>query len=92
MTLIALSQKLRAPGGKARLSELGLTVAGSASELGWADLVASDAIDSNNRGVFLTARDKRARTVRSALSALHGAGLVDVPGLGGRVRTRTSFC
>ncbi|TWX34991.1 hypothetical protein ES689_14205 [Frigoribacterium sp. ACAM 257] len=80
ITLIALAQKNRKPGAKARLSRLDIDIAGSASELGWADLLASDAVNSNSGGVFITARNKRARSVRSALEALRDAGLVDIPG------------
>ena len=80
ITLIALAQKNRKPGVKARLSELGLDITGSASQLGWADLLAADAVDSNSGGVFITARNKRARSVRNALEALSDAGLVDIPG------------
>ncbi|WP_157156203.1 hypothetical protein [Diaminobutyricimonas sp. LJ205] len=80
LTLLALVQTKRKPGAKARLSELGFEVGGDSRTLGLADLIATDAADSNRGGVYLTARDKRARSVRSALSALAEAGLVAIPG------------
>jgi hypothetical protein len=77
---MALVQLHRKPGAKAHLYELGLPIAGSSSETGWADLVAAQPVDSTNRGLLITSRDKRARTVRSALTTLEEAGLVTVPG------------
>ena len=77
---IALVQLHRKPGAKAHLYELELPIAGHSSETGWADLVAAQPVDSNNRGLLITSRDKRARTVRSALTTLEEAGLVTVPG------------
>ncbi|QEE61169.1 hypothetical protein FVA74_05955 [Salinibacterium sp. dk2585] len=80
LTLLALVQTKRKPGAKARLGELGFGVAGSSRTLGLADLIVTDAADSNQGGVYLTARNKRARSVRSALAALAEAGLVAIPG------------
>lgn len=77
---MALVQLHRKPGAKAHLYELEIPIAGSSRETGWADLIAAQPVDSNNRGVLITSRDKRARTVRGALSTLEGAGLVTVPG------------
>jgi hypothetical protein len=80
LTLLALVQTARKPGVKARLVEFGFEVGGHRSARGWADLIVTDATNSNREGVYLTARDKRKRSVRSALMALAEAGLVDVPG------------
>ncbi|MER3386864.1 MAG: hypothetical protein RIC81_00790 [Microcella pacifica] len=80
LTLIALVQTRRRAGAKAKLVEFGFEVAGHTSAWGWTDLIASDATNSNSGGVFLTARDKRARIVRNALLSLEEAGLVDIPG------------
>jgi hypothetical protein len=80
VTLLAFVQTERKPGAKARLKEFGIEITGNSRVLGWADLIAADAADSNSGGVFLTARDKRARSVRNALTALEEAGLVSVPG------------
>lgn len=80
LTLLAVVQTARKPGAKARLNELGLEVGGNSKKLGWTDLLVADATDSNRGGVFLTARDKRARSVRNALTALAAAGLVSIPG------------
>lgn len=77
LTLLALVQTRRKPGARAKLVEFGFEVRGSSRSRGWSDLLASDASDSNRDGVLMTARDKRARSVRSALLALSDAGLVD---------------
>jgi len=81
---MALLQLHRKPGTKARLADLEIPIAGSSKQTGWADLVAAQPTDSNRGGVFITSRDKRARTVRKALATLEGAGLVDVPGPSGK--------
>jgi hypothetical protein len=88
LTVLALVQSTRRPGAKARLSAHEIEVAGSSQDLGWTDMLAADATDSNSGGVFLTARNKRARSVRNALIALAGAGLVSIPGEPG---TRNRF-
>lgn len=80
VTLLAFVQTNRKPGAKARLSDFGIEIGGNSRERGWADLIAADATDSNRGGVFLTARDKRARSVRNALKALAEAGIVSIPG------------
>jgi len=88
VTLLAAAQSNRKLGHKARLSELGIAIGGDSRTLGWADLLAADSSDSNLGGVYVTSRDKRARSVRNALSALAKAGLVSVPGIAG---TRNRF-
>ncbi|WP_147303319.1 hypothetical protein [Microbacterium bovistercoris] len=80
LTLLSLVQTARRPGAKARLVEFGFEVGGHRTARGWADLIVTDATNSNRGGVYLTARDKRARSVRNALIALAEAGLVDIPG------------
>jgi hypothetical protein len=77
---MALLQLHRKPGVRARLANLEIPIAGDSQQTGWADLVAVQPTDSNLGGVFIKARDKRARTVRGALDTLEAAGLVDVPG------------
>ncbi|WP_434967778.1 hypothetical protein [Janibacter indicus] len=84
LTILALLQLHRRPGALAHLSELGIPIAGSSSETGWADLVNSHATSSNTGNTFYTARTKRAGVVESALKALEQAGLVDVPAARGR--------
>ena len=83
LTLLAVVQSTRKPGAKARIAELGIEVGGDSRRPGWSDFISADATDSNRGGVFLTARDKRARSVRSALLALADAGLVSIPGAPG---------
>lgn len=80
LTLLAVVQTNRKPDTKARLSKLGIEIGGSSRKLGWADFLVADATDSTLGGVHITARDKRARSVRNALTILEAAGLVSVPG------------
>lgn len=86
LTTLALLQLRRRPGVRARLHDLEIPITGSSQHTGWADLVAALPTDSNVGGHFYNSRDKRARTVRSALGALKKAGLVDVSGPGARNR------
>ena len=77
---MAVAQLRRKAGAAAHLAELSIPIAGSPDTIGWADLVAVQPTDSNSGGVFHRARDKRARTVRTALDTLEAAGLVDIAG------------
>jgi hypothetical protein len=79
ISLLAVAQANRKAGAKARLSALGVEVAGSSDRLGWTDMVVTDAVDTHGKNVFLTSRDKRARSVRNAFRALESAGLISVP-------------
>lgn len=84
LTLLAVAQATRKAGAKAQLGDLGIGLAGSSGEVGWADMIVGDAVDSRNGGTFMTARNKRSRSVRSALLALEAAGLVFIPGAVGQ--------
>lgn len=84
LTVLALLQLHRKPGATAHLAELQIPIAGDSRNTGWADLVAALPPDSNASGLFYSGRDKRARTVGSALKCLEAAGLVDVPGKPGK--------
>lgn len=79
LMVLALLQMVRKPGTAARLADLKISIAGDSQHTGWADLVAASPADSHPGENFYKARDKRARTVRSALKTLEKAGLVDVP-------------
>lgn len=79
MTLVALAQGHRQPGQRARLAELQLPVVGDSRRIGWSDLIHTDATDSRTGKVAIRAREKRARSVRNAVRALVGAGLVEMP-------------
>lgn len=79
LMLIAVAQANRKAGTRARLKDLPIESVGSAGSLGWTDLLSADAVDSQNRDVYITARVKRARSVRSALNSLETAGLVLLP-------------
>lgn len=76
LMLIAVAQANRKAGARARLNDLSIESVGSAGSLGWTDLLSADAVDSQNRDAYITARVKRARSVRSALNSLEAAGLV----------------
>ncbi|OYO05341.1 hypothetical protein [Enemella evansiae] len=80
LTVLALVQMHRKPGARARLADLEIPFTGDSRHTGWADMVAALPTDSNVGGIYHTARDKRAGTVRNALKCLAAAGLVDVPG------------
>lgn len=79
LTVLAVVQSVRTPGAKARLHDVLSDIVGSSNSLGWSDLVASDATDANRGGVFVRSRDKRARTVRSAIEAMEEAGIARFP-------------
>lgn len=83
LSLIALAQSVRRPGDKAKLNTLGLKVKGSSRAPGWADLLVADSEDGVLGSTFVTARDKRTRSVRSSFEALQRAGLVGIPGVPG---------
>lgn len=52
---------------------------GSSSDVGWSDLLASEAVMKGDGKYYATAQDKRVRQIHSALDALKGAGLVELP-------------
>lgn len=79
LTLITVVQANRRAGVKANVRELGIRSVGSRGTLGWTDLLSGDAVDSQSRDNVISAKDKRARSVRSALNALESAGLVMIP-------------
>lgn len=80
LTVLAVVQSTRKPGAKAHLHELGINLVGSSGNRGWTDLIAGSATDTNRGGVFLMARDKRARSVRNAIIALEAVGIASIPG------------
>lgn len=88
VTLLALAQGHHRAGHRARLADLGLPVVGDSQQSGWADLVITDATDSDGKD-FIRVRDKRARSVRSALRALEDAGLVRIPTVPGGLKDFT---
>lgn len=80
LTLLALTQLVRKPGAKAKLTELDLPLTGDSQTTAWADLVAAaPSGDSQTRDGFYSSRDKRTRSVRTALTTLEAAGLVSTP-------------
>ncbi|MEJ1088200.1 hypothetical protein WDU99_07715 [Microbacterium sp. Mu-80] len=76
LTLIAVAQANRKAGARARLKDLPIESVGNSTRLGWTDLLSADAVDTKKRDAYITAREKRARSVRSALNSLEAAGLV----------------
>lgn len=87
VTLLAIAQANRKPGDRARIDDLGLPIVGDSKTLAWASLLETGATDSRTKSEYITARIKRARSVRSALEVLAAAGLVWIPGEAG-VRNR----
>lgn len=53
-----------------------LPIVGSLDQLGWTQLVATVAIDQRSKRNFITAQNKRARSIRTSLQSLEDAGLV----------------
>lgn len=77
--LLALADaQFRGRAGRATKNERPLRPATS-SEAGWSDLLASEAVMKGDGKVYMTAQDKRVRQIQSALDALKGAGLVELP-------------
>jgi hypothetical protein len=73
----------RKAGAKAHLQDLRLPIAGASSTLGLADLISAGPDDTKQHGMLVTAREKRARSVRSSLDSMAKAGLVLLPGQSG---------
>lgn len=92
LMLLAVTQANRKAGDRANLRALRIESVGSASSLGWSDLVAADAVTSHGKDAHMPARVKRGRMVRTALQTLSGAGLVafsDAAGTRGRYENFT---
>jgi hypothetical protein len=79
LTLLAWVQSTRKSGGKARVKDFGLDIVGSSDTPAWSDVIATGAEDSALGGILTTEREKRARSVRSALKTMKSAGLVEIP-------------
>lgn len=70
---LAVAQMTKTAGGRAD----SLPVTGDAEHLGWTDLVVTDAV--NSKGLtYLTAKNKRARSIRTSLKALSSANLLNL--------------
>lgn len=77
--LLALADaQFRGRAGRATKNERPLRP-GSGSEVGWSDLLASEAVMKGDGKFYATAQDKRLRQIHSALDSLKGAGLVELP-------------
>lgn len=71
---LAMAQMKNRPGGQADP----LPVVGDSGRLGWTDLVATDQVKSGSGSTFLTAKDKRARSIRTSLRTLESADLLSL--------------
>lgn len=75
---IAIAQMSKTPGGTA----VSLPIIGDVQKdknlLGLTDIVATNAVKTQEKNHYLHARDKRARSIRSSLTTLNNAGLVDL--------------
>lgn len=81
LTALAVAQIKTRPGRRAALD---IPLASFSRETGWIDLVATSAIASGRGGTTSAIRDKKARTLRTALDTLQEARLVHLPGTPGR--------
>lgn len=77
LTMLAVTQVRLRPG---QTNTVDLPVVGSRREFSWSDLVATGAIDSGRGGTKSIVRDKKARSLRTALNALDEAQLVALTG------------
>lgn len=87
MTL-AVTQMTKRAGGRPDAMPL----VSSTGRPGWTDFVATDATDQGAGNVYIPAKEKRARSIRSGLKTLESAGLVVLnqsPGGRGRYETFT---
>lgn len=81
LTIIAAAQASSKPGTRFRNE---LPINGAGHPLGWNDLVATGA-ERTGRGVtYSSVRDKKGRSIRTALNNLADSGLVDLVGERGR--------
>ncbi|UIJ35121.1 hypothetical protein [Allobranchiibius sp. GilTou73] len=74
LLLLACSQARTKTGKQPHLD---LRLVGDAQQTGWADLIATGAVRSGSGRTHMTQRDKKARSLRSALRSLRTAKLVD---------------
>jgi hypothetical protein len=81
LTALAAAQIDKPPG---RVAKFDLPLTSYSGELGWTDLVASGAEPSGRGRTSSSIREKKGRTLRTALNTLADAGLVHLPGAPGR--------
>lgn len=81
LTALALGQVGTAPGGRAKLPDL--EIAEFSGKTGWTDLVATGAEVFGKGRNQAAVRDKKGRSVRTALDTLAEAQLVQLPGTPG---------
>ncbi|MBG6218811.1 hypothetical protein IWX75_003298 [Arthrobacter sp. CAN_A6] len=87
LTALAVAQMSGSAGTKLPT----LPIAGATIELGWPHLVATGAVNAGGRNNYLTAIDKRARSIKESLSTLEGAGMVDLRATESRARIFEDF-
>lgn len=81
LTALAAVQITNRPGRRAALD---IPLATFSREWGWNDIVATPAVTSGRGATTSTIRDKKARTLHTALDSLEEAKLVHLPGKPGR--------
>lgn len=69
---LAVAQMTKRAGGRPDDRPLG----GSSDRPGWTDFIATDAEDQGAGKIYIPAKEKRARSIRSSLRTLESAGLV----------------
>lgn len=72
LTALAVAQMTKTAGGHPQW----LPIVGSSGRVGWTDLVATDAAKSGSGLTTLTAKDKRARSIRTGFKTLQQANLL----------------
>ena len=77
LAALAAAQISAKPGEK---STVALPLAGDSQGLGWDDVVATGAVPTGGGATVSMTRDKKARSLRTALKTLHDARLVQVGG------------
>ena len=82
LAALALAQATTGPGKRAHLPQMPIAEFGAG--VGWTDLVATGAVHHGSGATAATVRDKKGRSVRTALDTLSAAGVVQLPGTAGR--------
>ncbi len=82
LAALAVAQATTGPGKRAHLPQMPIAEFGAG--VGWTDLVATGAVHHGSGATAATVRDKKGRSVRTALDTLSAAGVVQLPGTAGR--------
>lgn len=78
LAALAVAQATNKPGMRAQLPDLAIAEFGQ--DVGWTDVVATKSVASGSGRSLSVIRDKKARSVGTALNTLNAAGLVELRG------------